>query len=462
MEEIKFTNIKFTTIIVSCLIKHQRFEYLKETILGIKKMFGESCDEIIVLFDKIGIDKMVGVNKCITHNCGLGYSFNEGIRQAKNELILQIEDDWIPNPIFKSFEQGIHNMAYNILKSKKGIVRLYPDPIHSKPDPNINGWILGVKIWNNPCFHLELVKPKKEELNKHWLFSYYYTNAPQFKLKSFVDDIGYYKENCSPPEVESDISKKFMFSEIDYKVFFICDMFVINGNDSIRDNDYKLDYTKNNKYNYEQIISLGNHHLTGKILKIARGEYDKYPFDRTFLTTEFLKDLFNNENMDFFREIINMEKQHYGDKINYISFPEKNLKKIEDKNYYLSCINNLGSVLQNNASINFIYSTYKLENDDLNPNSEKTKNIIEELEVIQNKIKNNYKCNKIGMTIITFEENEMYDNDNIEYNIEKIMEKQDFNKVIIKCKEITNTNWLYILEKNPNTIYKLYCDLYLV
>jgi hypothetical protein len=212
---------------------------------------------------------MVGVNKCITHNKGLGYSFNEGIKQAKNELILQIEDDWVPNYIFKGFEQGIHKMAYNILKQKKGVVRLYPDPIHSKPDPNINGWILGIKVCNDPCFHLELVKPKREEIKKHWLYSYYYTNAPQFKLKSFSEEIGYYKENCSPPEVEGDISQKFMNSNIDYKVFFICDMFVINGNDSIRDNDYKLDYTKNNKYSYEQIISLGNHHLTGKILKIA-------------------------------------------------------------------------------------------------------------------------------------------------------------------------------------------------
>jgi hypothetical protein len=455
-------DIKFTTIIVSCLIKHERFIYLKETIAGIKKMFGDSCDEIIVLFDKIGIDKMVGVNKCITHNNGLGFSFNEGLKQAKNELILQIEDDWVPNYIFKHFEQGIHKMAYDIMKQKKGVVRLYPDPIHSKPDPNINGWILGVKIWNKPCFHLELVKPKKEEINKHWLYSYYYTNCPQFKLKSFVEDIGYYKENCSPVEVEQDISRKFLNSENDYKVYFICDMFVINGNESIRDNDYKLDYAKNNKFSYEKIISIGNHHLTGKILKIAKGEYDKYPFDRTFLTIEFLKDLFSYQNMDLLRNIIEEEKQHHGNKINYISFPEKNFKKIEDKKYYLDCINNFENALQNNTSINFIFSLYKLENDDLNPNSEKTKNTIEELEIIQNKIKNNYKCNKIGMTIITFEENNLCNNDNIEYIIEKVENKNDINKVIIKCKEITNTNWLYILEKNPETIYRLYCDLYLV
>lgn len=455
-------NIKFTTIIASCLIKHQRFEYLRETISGIKKMFGDSCDEIIVSFDKIGIDRMAGVDKCIIHNNGLGFSFNEGIRQAKNELILQIEDDWVPNHIFKGFEQGIHQMAYNIMKEKKGVVRLYPDPIHSKPDPNINGWILGVKIWNNPCFHLELIRPQTDEINKHWLFSYYYTNCPQFKLKSFVDDIGYYKENCSPVDVETDISMKFLKSDPDYKVYFICDMFVINGNYSIRDNTHKLDYTKKNKYSFEQVISLGNHHLTGKILKIANGNYDVYPFDRTFLTHDFLKNLFDYQNMDFFREIINLEKQHYGDKIKYISFPEKNLKKTEDKIYYMKCIDNLEKSLNNNTAINFIYSLYKLDENDLEPNSEKTNEIIEELQIIQNKIKQNYNCDKIGVTIITFETNDIYNNENIEYNIENIEDKNDIYKIIIKCKEITNTNWLYILEKNQEVIYKLYCDLYLV
>lgn len=455
-------DIKFTTIIVSCLIKHQRFEYLKETILGIKKMFGESCDEIIVLFDKIGIDKIVGVDKCIVHNNGLGYSFNEGLKQAKNELILQIEDDWVPNYIFKEFEQGIHNMAYDILKAKKGIVRLYPDPIHSKPEPNINGWILGVKIWNNPCFHLELVKPQKENINKHWLFSYYYTNAPQFKLKAFAEDIGYYKENCPPPEVESDISQKFLNSDVDYKVFFICDMFVINGNDSIRDNNYKLDYTKNNKYNYEQIISLGNHHLTSKIIKISMGNYDKYPFDRTFLTIDFLKDLFLQPNLNFFRKIIETKKDHFGNNINYISFPEKNLKNQEDSDYYLKCIDNLEIALNNNMSINFIYSTYKLDENDLKPNSDKTIHIIEDLDFIQNNIKKNYNCNKIGMTIVTFEENNIYDNDNTCYYMENIPGKTDINKIVIKCNEITNQNWSYIIEKNSDMFYKLYCDLHLI
>jgi hypothetical protein len=455
-------NIKFTTIIASCLIKHNRFEYLKQTVCGIKKLFGDSCDEIIVLFDKIGIEKMVGVDKCVIHNNGLGYSFNEGLKLAKNEMILQIEDDWVPNYIFKNFEQGVHINAYNILKFKKGIVRLYPDPIHSKPEPNINGWILGNNICMNPCFHLELIKPKKEDINKHWLYSYYYTNCPQFKLKSFANDIGFYRENCTPVEVETDISKRFLESDIDYKVFFICALFVINGNDSIRDNNYKLDYTKKNKYTYEKIISLGNHHLTGKILKFSGGEYDMFPFDRTFLTVDFLDDIFSEKNLDNFRKIIDAKKQHYGNSQNYISFPEKNLLKFDDLNYYLKSIDNLEFQLKNNSSINFIYSHYKNEKDDLNPNSIKTLELIENLRNIQKKIKENYNCDKIGMTIITFNENEKFDNNNIEYTIKYIGDKDDMYIVIINCKEITNTNWIYILEKNIEKFYKLYCDLHMV
>jgi len=101
-----------------------------------------------------------------------------------------------------------------------------------------------------------------------------------------------------------------------------------------------------------------------------------------------------------------------------------------------------------------------LNNDDLNPNSNKTIETINKLETIQNKIKKCYNCNKIGMTIITFEENTNYDDKNITYTTEKINDKVDINKVIIKCNNVTNVNWLHILENNSDTVYKLYCDLH--
>lgn len=277
------TDIKFTTIIASCLAKHARFEYLKKTINGVKSFFGDACDEIIVLFDKIGIDKMMDVDICVTHNNGLGYSFNEGIRLAKNEMVLQLEDDWIPNQLLKETEKGIHNIAYDILKKKKGVLRLYCDPLHNK----IVGSHLGAKICIDPHYHLEIIKADKNVMYDRFKYGYYYSNAPQFKLKSFVTDIGLYPESASPPIVETTIGKKFLASD-EYKIFFIVSIFTIigNGSDSIRDihlNKNLNQNRKNNsndnikdnisrkiaKYNYEYVYGFGNHHLPGKLIEFA-------------------------------------------------------------------------------------------------------------------------------------------------------------------------------------------------
>lgn len=457
-------NIKFTTIIVSCLVKHIRLEYLKLTIKGIRDFFGDACDEIIVLFDKVGIDKMVGVDLCITHNNGLGYSFNEGLTLAKNELVLQIEDDWVPHPLFKNVEHGIHNLAYDILKKKKGIVRLYQDPIHSK---HIPGSQLGVKVCTDPCYHLEIIKADKNDMYDHKKYGYYYSNAPQFKLKSFLSDIGKYLESSRPPLVERDIAKKFLASD-DYRIFYIFSFFCMIGFDSIR--DFSLHHNPPNiKYMYEYVYSFGNHHLPGKLIDIASsGLVGSLPFntvtspyDDVFVKLNFHKKIFSQDNLDYFREIIKKRRNHYEvDRDTSISFPDRSINDTTNVNHYLKCIDNLEYLLKSNCSINFLYSTYKNNDDDVSPFSNTTINAIEELHIIKDMIKQNYKCDKISMTIITFEENDTYDNDNISYIIQPVEDHENIFKVIIKCQNVTHSNWIKILRNNKNTITKLYIDLH--
>lgn len=457
------SNIKFTTVIVSCLVKHIRFEYLKRTIKGIKEFFGDSCDEIIILFDKVGIDRMTGVDLCITHNNGLGYSFNEGLKRAKNELVLQIEDDWIPHSLFKNVEHGIHNLAYDILKKKKGVVRLYQDPIHSK---HISGSQLGVKVCTDPCYHLEIIKANKNDMYNHKTYGYYYSNAPQFKLKSFSTDIGNYLESARPPMVERDIAKKFLASD-DYRIFYIFSFFCIIGFDSIR--DYSLHHNPPNiNYKYEHIHSFGNHHLPGKLIKTASSELVgsspntvSSPYDDVFVTLNFHKKVFSYDNLNYFRDVINKRRNHYGeDQDTSISFPDRNLNIPENVDHYLKCIDNLEYLLKSNSSINFLYSIYKNNENDVSASSDTTKEAIDDLYVIKNMIKQNYKCDKISMTIITFEENETYDNDNISYLIQPVENYEDITKVIIKCQNVTHSSWIKMLGKNKKTITNLYIDLH--
>ena len=62
------------SIIISSFLKvNERLDILKRVIINLRDYFPKS--EIIVLFDKFGVDSLEGVDKCITHNKGLGYTF---------------------------------------------------------------------------------------------------------------------------------------------------------------------------------------------------------------------------------------------------------------------------------------------------------------------------------------------------------------------------------------------------
>lgn len=421
----------------------------------------------------------MNVDICITHNKGLGYSFNEGIRLAKNEMVLQIEDDWIPRQIIKSAEYGIHNIAYNILKKKKGIVRLYQDPIYT----NVIGSHLGAKLCIDPHYHLEAIKANKNDMYKHLTNGYYYSNAPQFKLKSFVTDIGMYPESVPPPIVETDIAKKFLASD-EYKIYYIVSIFhTISADvDSIRDIHLKKNNNNTNqktikdniskgvtKYNYEYVYGFGNHHLPGKLTDFATRKTTLYPSPYTdvFTTLGFHKKVFSYDNLDYFRSIIKQRKNHFEDtddngKIYSISFSDRKLDKDENVNYFLNCIDGLEKMLKSNCSINFLYNTYKLYENDVSPSSDVTKSVIEDLYDIRKTIMCSFMCDKISMTIITFDENETYDNNNISYDIQPVEGYEGIIKVIIKCQFITHSNWYNLLQNNIITITNLYVDLHSV
>lgn len=193
------------------------------------------------------------------------------------------------------------------------------------------------------------------------------------------------------------------------------------------------------------------------------------PYTDGFLTLGFHKKVFSYDNLDYFREIIKKRKNHFGDinddgdKIS-ISFPDRKLDKDTDENvnYFLKSINGLEKILKSNTSINFLYSSYKINNDDASPSSDVTISTIQKLYDIRNIIMRNFMCDKIAITIITFDEDEIYDNNNISYDIQYVDGYEGIIKVIIRCQNLTFNNWYNLLQNNMTTITNLYIDLHTV
>jgi glycosyltransferase involved in cell wall biosynthesis len=191
--------IPFSVVIASCLNKPERENYLIKTVEAIRKAFPKV--EILIAFDKKG--KTIPGCRCYTHNKGLGHSFNWGMKNASNDLILQMEDDWIVR------EELVNNIQtwLKIVSTQGGHLRLtHPIPrewIPGKTEKKIDDTV-----------YYELNKPRIPE---HWKYIdvnnwniYYYCNHPHVKNRKIHDRIGYYAEGVSVPEVEIDMCIKYL------------------------------------------------------------------------------------------------------------------------------------------------------------------------------------------------------------------------------------------------------------
>lgn len=206
-----------SVVIASCLNKPEREGYLKKSIESIYKNMKNF--EIIVCFDKYGKD-IDGV-KCYTHDKGMGHSWNSGIRNAENNLILQIEDDWVLEvggrnekniPNRESFFYHLENRI-NIVEKSDGLFKF----------TNIDD-----EFWPPGKIKHDFDGYKCKELRRPLTFNplswdmYIYSNQPHLKKKSFHEDVGYYVENCPPSIVEIDMCKKVFNSN---KNIFLSDFF---------------------------------------------------------------------------------------------------------------------------------------------------------------------------------------------------------------------------------------------
>lgn len=191
--------IPFSIVIASCLNKPEREIYLTKVLEALRKSFPKV--EILIAFDKKG--KIIPGCRCYIHNKGLGHSFNWGMKNASNDLILQMEDDWIIlDELFKNIQTWI-----KVVSTQGGNLRL----THPVPKE----WIPGkTEIKMDGTVYYELNKPRIPE---HWKCIdvnnwniYYYSNHPHIKNRKIHDKIGYYIEGASVPDVEIDMCIKYL------------------------------------------------------------------------------------------------------------------------------------------------------------------------------------------------------------------------------------------------------------
>ena len=193
-------------IIASYLRFEERLDILKRTIKNLRKYFPLS--EIIVLFDKLGIENVEGADICITHDNGLGYSWNYGVDIAKNNYILQTEDDWIfRDLITKNITNDLLNKSFKLLNNDKVECVRMDGAMFSKIGGSM-GYPLGhqKKIYENLEYYIYNI-PTEDDVKRNGWLKYYFCNHPHLKLKSKIKNFKYI-ENERPNKVETDACLK--------------------------------------------------------------------------------------------------------------------------------------------------------------------------------------------------------------------------------------------------------------
>lgn len=179
-------------VISSCVVLPQRFNFLCETIVYLRKIF--PSNPIFVGFDNFGPSedhiKVLSDMKNVeweTHRKGLGYSFNRGwyiMKEKGMGVVLQTEDDWLIH------DKTTVLKACQLVLDKENVMVRFSDPFDAKGYPN--------KMENAEEFR-HVVKPYRFDIPKG---RYIYCNHPHVANIRWREIVGNFKENCEPPTVE--------------------------------------------------------------------------------------------------------------------------------------------------------------------------------------------------------------------------------------------------------------------
>lgn len=221
--------------IASCLIHYEREVYLDKCVTSIRKEFPDA--EILIAFDKVG--KGVPGCKSYVHQKGLGHSWNWGMQEAKNDIILQTEDDWVTEADFLGH-------GYGELAAKAGRAQFMStqDPLLITRLDNVTnadmvkwyypGWKeIGKYNDYQPRTMVEMNKCRIEEVTNGFN-QYFYCNRPQFKNRKVHEAIGWYPEDVTVPNVEIVMGRRFIAYPGTRVVAYNHNSFVHVGNVQVR------------------------------------------------------------------------------------------------------------------------------------------------------------------------------------------------------------------------------------
>lgn len=207
-------NKHISVIISSCLVNYNKIKCLFEVLRNINFYLPNS--EIIIGFDKKGPNEqdIETINKFkniyyFEHDKGLGYSFNKGNEIAKNEYILQTEDDWIiQNPLLKTYEdfKNLLSKCIKILEiDESSCVRL--DGGMFDEIGGSMGYPLGYQKlnFNNDFFYYKYNLPTDEQMKENNWLKYAFCNHPHLKKREITIKLPY-PENVDPGFLENNYS----------------------------------------------------------------------------------------------------------------------------------------------------------------------------------------------------------------------------------------------------------------
>ena len=203
--------IDISIVISSCLINQGKFDCLHRVIENLKYFLPNS--DIVIGFDKVGpneLQKEVLNNYNNTsyfiHSKGLGYSFNQGNKLCKHDIILQTEDDWIIDNKYLITENDVKTLLFNcclvLNKYKKSCVRLDGgmfDEIGGS-DGYPLGWIK--HKYENKFFYYEYNLPNEEQIYSNFWLKYAFSNHPHLKFKNMTLE-NPYPEDIDPGQTEN-------------------------------------------------------------------------------------------------------------------------------------------------------------------------------------------------------------------------------------------------------------------
>lgn len=226
----------FSIVVAACAKTPERVVYLKRNIASLRKHWPDA--EILVAFDKFFPEKDdLGVDRSYHHTKGLGHSFNWGIKAAKHDVILQMEEDWMCNWCYEGKPE-----PHKVIKiSQYAVEKVMKDPsTFVRLDNMRHDWYKpgSVNLGVEPSTSREIFQLNKVNDLRHWQNGYnpyFYSNHPHIKHRSFHEQVGDFAERVTVPKVELDMCKKVLFNPNSRCLFFEGNCFGHVGDVSVRE-----------------------------------------------------------------------------------------------------------------------------------------------------------------------------------------------------------------------------------